>query len=45
MENEPIVFTDEDLKGVAIPHNDPVVITAKIGKSIVARLLVDGGAE
>lgn len=44
LECELIVFTHKDLKGVSLPHNDPVVITIEIGKIIVARLLVDDGA-
>lgn len=45
LESEPIAFTDKNLKGVALAHKDTVVITTDIGKSIVARFLVDGGAS
>lgn len=44
LESMLIAFIDKDLKGVALPHNDLVVIKAKVGESIVTRLLVDGGA-
>lgn len=44
LENKSIVFTNEYLKRVALPHNDPIVIIAEIGKSIVARFFMDGRA-
>lgn len=44
-EGEPIVFTDEDLEIVDLPHVDPLVIKLSIGNAIVSRVLVDGGSN
>jgi hypothetical protein len=36
-----ISFSDSDLKDVQLPHNDPLVITLRIGNYDVKRVLVD----
>lgn len=42
-ENNGLAFIDEDLVGVALPHDDPVAIIAEVGKCFVLRLIVDEG--
>ena len=39
-----ISFTDADLEGVELPHNDPLVIALKVGGQLVDRILVDLGS-
>ena len=39
----PIIFTDEDLAMVKMPHTDPLIIKLRIGDAIVSRVLVDRG--
>uniref|UniRef100_A0A2N9GE52 Reverse transcriptase domain-containing protein n=1 Tax=Fagus sylvatica TaxID=28930 RepID=A0A2N9GE52_FAGSY len=39
-----ISFSDSDLKDVQLPHNDPLVITLRIGNYDVQRVLVDQGS-
>ena len=41
----PIVFTDEDLAEIEVPHADPLIIKFRIGDAIVSRVLVDGGSS
>ncbi|KAH7847010.1 hypothetical protein Vadar_020735 [Vaccinium darrowii] len=41
----PITFTDDDLEGVSVPHNDALVITLRIGEYDVEKILVDQGAS
>ena len=41
----PIIFTDEYLATVKVPHADPLVIKLRIGDAIVSRVLVDGGSS
>ena len=41
----PIIFTDEDLETIDIPHVDPLIIKLRIGNAIVSRVLVDGGSS
>ncbi|KAH7862454.1 hypothetical protein Vadar_005027 [Vaccinium darrowii] len=41
----PITFTDDDLDGVTVPHNDALVITLRIGEYDVEKILVDQGAS
>ncbi|KAH7839560.1 hypothetical protein Vadar_005740 [Vaccinium darrowii] len=41
----PITFTDDDLDGVSVPHNDALVITLRIGDYDVEKILVDQGAS
>jgi hypothetical protein len=36
-----ISFLDNDLKDVQLPHNNPLVITLRIGNYDVQRVLVD----
>ena len=36
-----ISFSDSDLKDVQLPHNDPLVITLRIGNYDVQRVLID----
>ncbi|KAK3010068.1 hypothetical protein RJ639_012640 [Escallonia herrerae] len=40
-ENTAITFSDEDLKDVKTPHDDPLVITIKAGNFDVKRVLID----
>uniref|UniRef100_A0A2N9ENC7 Uncharacterized protein n=1 Tax=Fagus sylvatica TaxID=28930 RepID=A0A2N9ENC7_FAGSY len=39
-----ISFSDSDLKDVQLPHNDPLVVTLRIGNYDVERILIDQGA-
>ena len=41
----PIIFTDEDLVTVKLPHANPLVIKLRIGDSIVSRVLINGGSS
>nr|XP_023897533.1 uncharacterized protein LOC112009429 [Quercus suber] len=41
---EPIAFNDDDLKGTIQPHDDALVVTARINGFIVKRVLVDQGS-
>ena len=36
-----ISFSDSDLKDVQLPHNDPLVVTLRIGNYDVQRVLID----
>ena len=38
---EPIAFDDEDLEGTIQPHDDALVIMARIGGFLVQRVIVD----
>ena len=42
---EPIAFDDEDLEGTIQPHDDALVIMARIGSFLVKRVMVDQGSE
>uniref|UniRef100_A0A2N9H2R1 Uncharacterized protein n=1 Tax=Fagus sylvatica TaxID=28930 RepID=A0A2N9H2R1_FAGSY len=42
--NGTISFSDSDLQDVQLPHNDPLVITLRIGNYDVKRILVDQGS-
>uniref|UniRef100_A0A2N9G140 Uncharacterized protein n=1 Tax=Fagus sylvatica TaxID=28930 RepID=A0A2N9G140_FAGSY len=37
-------FSDSDLKDVQLPHNDPLVVTLRIGNYDVQRVLIDQGS-
>ena len=39
-----ISFSDSDLKDVQLPHNDPLVITLRIGNYDIQRVLIDQGS-
>uniref|UniRef100_A0A2N9GA36 Integrase catalytic domain-containing protein n=1 Tax=Fagus sylvatica TaxID=28930 RepID=A0A2N9GA36_FAGSY len=39
-----ISFSDSDLKDVQLPHNDPLVVTLRIGNYDVERVLIDQGS-
>ena len=41
---EPIAFNDDDLEGTIQPHNDALVVTARINGFIVKRVLIDQGS-
>ena len=43
--DEPISFTQDDLKGLDTPHNDPLVVELIIGDSRVTRVLIDTGSS
>ncbi|XP_010248427.1 PREDICTED: subtilisin-like protease Glyma18g48580 [Nelumbo nucifera] len=38
-----LVFTDEDLEGVTVPHDDALVVVAIISNFMVKKILVDSG--
>ena len=38
---EPISFNDDDLEGTIQPHDDALVVTARIKGFIVKRMMVD----
>ena len=42
---KPIAFDDEDLEGTIQPHEDVLVITARIGGFLVKKVMVDQGSE
>ncbi len=39
-----ISFSDSDLKDVQLPHNDPLVVTLRIGNFDIQRVLIDQGS-
>ena len=41
---EPIAFDDEDLVGTIQPHDDALVIAARIGRFLVKRVMIDQGS-
>ncbi|XP_024006453.1 uncharacterized protein LOC112082964 [Eutrema salsugineum] len=40
-ENDAITFTEADMEGVDMPHNDPLVIELRVADCEVSRILVD----
>ena len=42
-QSEPIAFDDEDLEGTIQPHDDALMITARISGFLVKRVMVDQG--
>jgi hypothetical protein len=42
---EEIVFNNQDLRGVQLPHSDALVITLRIGEFDVKRILIDPGSS
>ncbi|XP_030922847.1 uncharacterized protein LOC115949699 [Quercus lobata] len=42
---EPIAFGDDDLEGTVQPHDDALVIMARISSFLVKRVMVDQGSE
>ena len=41
---EPIAFNDDDLEGTIQPHDDALVVTARISGFLVKRVMVDQGS-
>ena len=41
----PIVFTEQDLQAVRLPHQDPLVVKLQVDKVILGRLLISGGSS
>ena len=41
----PIIFTEQDLEKVDIPHTNPLIIKLRIGDNLVSRVLIDGGSN
>ena len=41
----PIIFTNEDLATIELPHADPLVIKLRIGDAIVSLVLMNGGSS
>ncbi|XP_062104183.1 uncharacterized protein LOC133815347 [Humulus lupulus] len=39
-----ITFTEDDLRGVHLPHDDPLVISLQVDHCQLGRVLVDGGS-
>ncbi|XP_062103028.1 uncharacterized protein LOC133814025 [Humulus lupulus] len=39
-----ITFTDDDLKGVNLPHDDPLFISLQVDHCQLGRVLIDGGS-
>ncbi|XP_062100831.1 uncharacterized protein LOC133806757 [Humulus lupulus] len=39
-----ITFTEDDLRGVHLPHGDPLVISLQVDHCLLGRVLVDGGS-
>ncbi|XP_058185743.1 uncharacterized protein LOC131302968 [Rhododendron vialii] len=44
-EEIPIIFSEEDIKGVQIPHYDPLVITNVMANYLTRRVLIDSGSS
>ncbi|XP_010243719.1 PREDICTED: uncharacterized protein LOC104587707 [Nelumbo nucifera] len=44
-QKETLSFTDEDLKGVAVPHDNTLVVSTIITYFVVKRILVDNGSS
>ncbi|XP_058189301.1 uncharacterized protein LOC131306889 [Rhododendron vialii] len=44
-EEIPIIFSEEDIKGVQIPHDDPLVITIVMANYLMRRVLIDRGSS
>ena len=42
---EPIAFDDEDLEGMIQPHDDALVIAARISGFLVKRVMIDQGGR
>ena len=42
---EPIAFDDDDLEGTIQPHDNALVVTARISGFLVKRVMVDQGSE
>ena len=42
---EPITFDDDDLEGTIQPHDDALVVTARISGFLVKRVMVDQGSR
>uniref|UniRef100_A0A2N9H312 Uncharacterized protein n=1 Tax=Fagus sylvatica TaxID=28930 RepID=A0A2N9H312_FAGSY len=42
---EQIIFTNQDLEGVQVPHSDALVVTLRIGEFDVKRILIDPGSS
>ncbi|XP_023878282.1 uncharacterized protein LOC111990731 [Quercus suber] len=41
---EPITFNDSDLEGMIQPHDDALVVTARVGGFVVKRIMIDQGS-
>ncbi|XP_058223097.1 uncharacterized protein LOC131332815 [Rhododendron vialii] len=44
-EEIPIIFSEEDIKGTQVPHDDPLVITIVMATYITRRVLIDSGSS
>ena len=44
-ESVPIIFTEQDLEEVDVPHANPLIIKLRIADNLVSRVLVDGGSS
>ncbi|XP_023906537.1 uncharacterized protein LOC112018255 [Quercus suber] len=41
---EPIAFGDSDLEGTIQPHDDALIVTARVGGFVVKRIMIDQGS-
>ncbi|XP_058211645.1 uncharacterized protein LOC131323822 [Rhododendron vialii] len=44
-EEIPIIFSEEDIKGIQVPHDDPLVITIVMADYLTRRVLIDSGSS
>ncbi|XP_058220284.1 uncharacterized protein LOC131330646 [Rhododendron vialii] len=44
-EEIPTIFSEEDVKGIQIPHDDPLVITIVVANYLTRRVLIDSGSS
>ena len=44
-EKLPIVFSNQELEKINLPHADPLIIKLRIGDTLVSRVLVDEGSS
>ena len=40
-----IIFMEQDLEKIDVPHSNPLVIKLRIGDNLVSRVLVDEGSS
>ncbi|GAA0143821.1 hypothetical protein LIER_04415 [Lithospermum erythrorhizon] len=45
IDREGIKFSEKELEGIEIPHDDPLIISPVIANFLVARMLVDTGSS
>jgi hypothetical protein len=45
MESVVLSFSEEDARGVVMPHDDALVVTVKVANHAIHRILVDNGSS